>query len=184
MTYAVKELATVALSDEPARAEIQLNHLVNLIGDRKLFMIVFELPEDYETLGSVEPADNFVQTTGTQAGLTVELMKNGKLFALGQPGDTGPLVSLARKDGTAVEVSQNEVLMPNEVGQLLVEYVRTGSIDTPGWALREIPLADDNHAVSAGWSLREQPGFSDMAVADELADDASGRRDEANRRMT
>jgi hypothetical protein len=49
MTYAVREFATVALSDEPARAEMQLNHLVRLIGERKLFMLVFELPENYET---------------------------------------------------------------------------------------------------------------------------------------
>jgi len=157
---------------------MQLNHLVSLIGVRKLFMLVFELPEDYETSDSVEPklTDNFVQTTGTQAGLTVELMKNGKLFTLGHRGDPGPLVSLARKDGTAVEVSQNEVLMPNEVGRLLVEYIRTGSIDTSGWALREISLADDDHTVPAGWSLREQPEFSGTAIADERAD-ASGRQD-------
>ncbi|GCB01053.1 hypothetical protein NCCNTM_46870 [Mycolicibacterium sp. NCC-Tsukiji] len=69
MTYAVREFATVALSDEPARAEMQLNHLVRLIGERKLFMLVFELPENYETSDYVEPADNFVQTTGTRAGL-------------------------------------------------------------------------------------------------------------------
>lgn len=153
MTYAVKEFATVALSDEPARAEMQLNHLVSLIGERKLFMLVFELPEDYETSAHVEPADNFVQTTGTQAGLTVELMKNGKLFTLGHPGDAGPLVSLARKDGTSVEVNQSEVLMPNEVGQLLVEYVRTSSVDTSGWALREIPLGgnvSESQAEPAG----------------------------------
>jgi hypothetical protein len=153
MTYAVKEFATVALSDEPARAEMQLNHLVSLIGDRKLFMIVFELPEEDETSGYVEPDDNFVQTTGSQAGLTVELMRNGKLFTLGHPGDKGPQVSLARKDGTSVEVNQNEVLMPNEVGQLLVEYVQTSSIDTSGWALREIPLGDaapDSQAQQAG----------------------------------
>lgn len=143
MTYAVKEFATVALSDEPARAEMQLNHLVSLIGDRKLFMIVFELPEGDETSGYVEPDDNFVQTTGSQAALTVELMRNGKLFVVGHPGDRGPQVALARKDGTSVEVNQNEVLMPNEVGRLLVEYVETNSIDTSGWALREIHVADD-----------------------------------------
>lgn len=137
MTYAVREFATVTLSDEPARAEMQLNHLVRLIGERKLFMLVFELPENYETSDYVEPADNFVQTTGTRAGLTVELMENGSLFTLGHLGAKGPLVSLVRKDGTAVEVNQNDVLMPDEVGQLLVEYVRTSSIDTSGWALRE-----------------------------------------------
>jgi len=174
MTYAVRELATIALSDEPARAEMQLNHLVSLIGMRKLFMLVFELPEDYETSDSVEPTDNFVQTTGTQAGLTVELMKNGKLFTLGRPGDPGPLVSLSRQDGTAVDVTQNEVLMPDEVGQLLVEYIQTGSIDTSGWTLREIPLADDNRTALAGWSLREKSEFSDTTIAD----DASGRQDE------
>jgi hypothetical protein len=177
MTYAVREFATVALSDEPARAEMQLSHLVSLIGERKLFMLVFELPEDGETSDYVEPTDNFVQTTGTQAGLTVELMKNGKLFTLGRPGDTGPLVSLARKDGTAVEVNQNEVLTPDEVVRLLIEYVQTSSIDTSGWVLREIPLADDHHSVLAGRSLREQPEFSGTATADERAD-ASGRRDE------
>lgn len=171
MTYAVREFATVALSDEQARAEMQLNHLVSLVGERKLFMLVFELPENYETSDYAEPADNFVQTTGTQAGLTVELMKNGKLFTLGHPGDTGPLVSLTRKDGTSVEVNQNEVLIPDEVGRLLVEYIRTGSIDTSGWALREISLADHNHAVPAGWSLREQPECADTA-----ADEASGRQ--------
>ena len=171
MRYAVREIATVALSDEPTRAEMQLNHLVSLIGERKLFMIVFELPENYETYDYVEPADNFVQTTGTHAGLTVELMRNGKLFTLGHPGDTGPLVPLARKDGTSVEVNQNEVLMPDEVGHLLVEYVRTSLIDTSGWALREISLADDNHAVPAGWGLREQPGCADTA-----ADEASGAK--------
>ncbi len=177
MTYAVREFATVALSDEPARAEMQLNHLVSLIGERKLFMLVFELPDDYETSDSVEPADNFVQTTGTQAGLTVELMKNGKLFTLGRPGGTGPPKSLARKDGTAVEVNQNEVLMPDEVRQLLVEYVQTSSIDTSGWVLRQIPLADANRTVLASRSLREQPEFSGTAIADERAA-ASGRQDE------
>jgi len=177
MRYAVREFATVALSDEPARAEMQLNHLVSLIGERKLFMLVFELPEDDETSYSFEPADNFVQTTGTQAGLTVELMKNRKLFTLGHRGDPGLRVSLARKDGTAVEVNQNEVLMPDEVGHLLVEYVRTSSIDTSGWTLREIPLADDHHTVRADRSLREQPEFSGTAIADERAD-ASGRQDE------
>ncbi|TXH25096.1 MAG: hypothetical protein E6R06_10355 [Mycobacterium sp.] len=30
----------------------------------------------------------------------------------------------------------------------------------------------DTHAVPAGWSLREQPEFSDSAVADELADES------------
>jgi len=156
---------------------MQLNHLVSLIGERKLFMLVFELPEDYETSDSVEPTDNFVQTTGTQAGLTVELMKNGKLFTLGRPGDPGPLVSLSRQDGTAVDVTQNEVLMPDEVGQLLIEYVQTSSIDTSGWTLREVPLADDHHTVRADRSLREQPEFSGTAIADERAD-ASGRQDE------
>jgi len=150
---------------------MQLNHLISLIGERKLFMLVFELPENYATSDYIEPADNFVQTTGTQAGLTVELMENGTLFTLGHPGDKGPLVSLARKDGVAVEVNQNEVLMPDEVEQLLVEYIRTGSIDTSGWALREISLADHNHAVPASWSLREQPGCADTA-----ADEASKRQ--------
>jgi len=179
MRYAVREFATVALSDEPARAEMQVHHLVSLIGERKLFMIVFELPEHYETSGYVEPTDNFVQTTGTQSGLAVELMKNGKLFTLGHPGDTGPLVPLARKDGTSVEVNQNEVLMPDEVGRLLVEYIRAGSIDTSGWALREIPLADGNHAVPAGWSLREQPGCADTAD-----DEAPAPGQALDRRMT
>ena len=143
MTYVVKEFGTVPLSDEPSRAEMQLNHLVSLIGARKLFMIVFELPEGDETSRYVEPDDNFVQTTGSQAGLTVELMRNGKLFVLGHPGDKGLQVALARKDGTSVEVNQNEVLTPNEVGSLLVEYVRTNSIDTSGWALREIWGVDE-----------------------------------------
>jgi len=148
MTYAVKEFATVPLSDDPSRASMQLKHLVSLIGEEKVFMIVFKLPELDKTSAYVEPDDNFVQTTGTQAGLTVELMKNGKLFTLGHQGETGQQVMLPRKDGTSVEVSHNEVLSPDEVGQLLVEYVETNAIDTSRWSLREIALADDAAAAA------------------------------------
>ena len=171
MTYAVKEFATVPLSEDPSRAARQLTHLVGLIGDEKVFMIVFKLPERDQTSAYVEPDDNFVQTTGTQAGLTVELMKSGVLFTLGHQGEAGQHVTLPRKDGTSVEVSQNEVLSADEVGQLLVEYVETNSIDTSGWSLREIPLADNavdperdhGHAQAAAGGSQPTAGRAPVA---------------------
>lgn len=151
MTFAVRENATVFLDDkDPGRAEMQLNHLVGLIGERKLFLILFKWPDGLSTSEFAEPEDNFIQTTGTQQGLTVELMRDGKLSVIGHPNGERGMVHLARQDGTGLEVEKNEVLSPQEVSNLLTEYFKTEAIDTTTWSLREIPLeSDDGPDISA-----------------------------------
>ena len=56
MTFAVKEHATVFLDErDPGRAEMQINHLVGLIGERKLFLILFKWPQGLSTSEYAEP---------------------------------------------------------------------------------------------------------------------------------
>lgn len=159
MTFAVKENATVFLDEkDPSRAEMQINHLVGLIGERKLFLILFKWPEGLSTSEYAEPEDDFIQTTGTQQGLTVELMRNGKLFTVGHlNGDSEP-VELARKDGQSITVNQNEVLSPQEASSLLTEYFQTEAINPAGWSLREIPLESDAPDSSASQPSAGAPG--------------------------
>ncbi|QCH22626.1 hypothetical protein [Mycobacteroides salmoniphilum] len=144
MRFAIQdESAIIPLGEEPGRAPMQLGHLIRGIGDDSLFIILFKWPDNVSKFEYAEPEDNFLQSTGTADGLTVEWMKDGRLFTLGHPsGGTEPL-QLARQDGTTVEVNKNEVLSPDAVADLFIEYHNTQSIDTSGWALREIPLTQD-----------------------------------------
>lgn len=166
MTFAVRENATVFLDDkDPSRAEMQLNHLVGLIGERKLFLILFKWPEGVSTSEFAEPEDNFIQTTGTQQGLTVELMRDGKLTVIGHPNGERGAVHLARQDGTGFEVEKNEVLSPQEVAGLLTEYFKTEAIDTSNWNLREISLDTDAPDNSASSPAAEAPGVPKSSSA-------------------
>ncbi|AYM43535.1 hypothetical protein [Mycobacteroides chelonae] len=155
MRFAIQdESAIIPLGEEPGRAPMQLGHLIRGIGDDSLFIILFKWPDNVSKFEYAEPEDNFLQSTGTADGLTVEWMKDGRLFTLGRPnGGTQPL-QLARQDGTTVEVNQNEVLSPDTAADLFIEYHNTLSIDTAGWALREIPLAPDTASEGQPTSAR------------------------------
>jgi hypothetical protein len=161
-TYAVKEFATIFLSENADRAAMQLNHMVRLIGENKLFMILFRWPDNVSTDEFAEPEDEFLQTTGSQSGLTVELMRGGKLYTLGRPGGDADPVSLIRKDGTSVEFKASEVLSPDEAVELFKEYRATDSIDTSSWSLREIPFGSEEEVAMSGPS---SAGVSDQESA-------------------
>lgn len=159
MIWAVRENATVILDEKDhQRALMQLRHLVGLIGDRKVFLILFKWPDGLSTSEFAEPEDDFIQTTGTQQGLTVELMRAGELYVVGhRSGDTAT-IALARQDGSTLDVKQNEVLAPDEVRGLFTQYVE-GGLDTTTWALRKIAVGegadDEEHGHRPATSLTD-----------------------------
>lgn len=135
---------------------MQISHLIRGVGDDSLFIILFKWPDGLSTSEYAEPDQNFLQTTGTQDGLTVELMRDGKLAVLGHPNGSDIETNLNRQDGSTITVTQGEVLSPDEAVSLFAEYLETATIDTSQWALRVIDTAsapssqDDDHASSAG----------------------------------
>jgi hypothetical protein len=126
--------------------------LVGLVGEKSRFIILFKWPENVSQFEYAEPDQNFLQVTGTQKGLTVELMRDGHLFTVGHPQDDAQPVALQRKDGTAVEVNQNEILSTEEAVGLFSGYVETESLDASAWTLREIPLGSEEEASASGSS--------------------------------
>ncbi|MEU9806598.1 hypothetical protein [Mycobacterium sp. NPDC050853] len=185
MRFAVKdESATIPLGEEPGRAQMQLGHLVRTIGDDSLFIILFKWPDNVSKFEYAEPEDNFLQSTGTQSGLTVEFMRDGRLFTLGHKGgDTQPL-QLLRQDGTAVEVNANEVLSPDEAVALFTEYSSTNALDTALWSLREITLdsedADETSQASASTGTSET-STSAASVQSDTAEQTNVAADEDRR---
>jgi hypothetical protein len=149
MTYAVQESATVFLEEDLDEALIQISHLIRLIGERKTYLILYKWPDGQPTSEYVEP-DDFLQVTGTQQGLTVELRHAGRLSTLGhKSGDTRP-VQIARKDGGTIEVNENEVLSPDEAVALFTEYRVTDAIDVSKWNLRQITAPTADSQASGG----------------------------------
>lgn len=162
MTFAVRtEKGTIRLGDEPGRAAFQITHLIGGIGEKALFIILFKWPENVSKFEYAEPDQNFLQVTGTQNGLTVELMQDGRLFTVGHPGGETQPAELERRDGPAMEVNQNEILTTDEAIGLFTGYLETESLDTSAWSLREIPL-DSEQQVS-------DPGSSSASISDEEA---------------
>ena len=153
MTFAVRtDKGTVRLGDEPGRAVFQISHLLGLVGEKSLFIILFKWPENVSKFEYAEPDQDFLQVTGTQKGLTVELMRDGHLFTVGHPQGNSQPVALQRRDGTAVEVNQNEILSTDEAVGLFTGYVDTESLDTSAWTLREIPLGSEEEVSASGSS--------------------------------
>jgi hypothetical protein len=172
VTFAIRdEAATVRLSDEPGRAALQITHLVKGIGDDSLFVILFKWPENVSKFEYAEPDQNFLQVTGTQDGLTVELMRNGRLFTVGHTGGEPQPTSLRRQDGTAIEVNQNEKLSTDEAVDLFTGYLETESLDETAWVLREIPLGAESEVADSGTS---SAGVSDAQDTSHAAQ--AGRR--------
>lgn len=150
MTFAVRtEKGTVRLSDEPGRAAFQTSHLIGSVGDKSLFVILFKWPENVSKFEYAEPDRDFLQVTGTQNGLTVELMQAGRLFTIGHQGGGTQRVELARRDGTVIEVNQNEILTTDEAVSLFTGYLETESLNSSTWTLREIPFGSEGEVPDA-----------------------------------
>lgn len=109
----------------------------------------------------------WIQATGISPDrLTVEVKQRDadgvhRLYTIGRPGGAGESVAnepIQNGDNTYM-VYPSEVLTATDAIALFQHYY-------------------DNHTVPVGWSLREQPEFSDTAVADALDDKATGRHGE------
>ncbi|MGC5248134.1 hypothetical protein ACPXB3_14565 [Gordonia sp. DT219] len=125
------------------RTTIQIGHIIRLIGTKRLYAVLFPWPEGLPTYEYAKPEHNFVQTTGTQDGLTVEWKLDGRLVALGHPTGSTELIDLAQKDDSTIAVHRNEVFSPDEAIALFTEYLTTDTIDTTHFSVREIAYGDD-----------------------------------------
>jgi hypothetical protein len=151
---------------------MQISHLIRGVGDDSLFIILFKWPDGLSTSEYAEPDQNFLQTTGTQDGLTVELMQDGKLAVLGHPNGSNIETDLTRQDGSTITVTQGEVLSPDEAVSLFAEYLETATIDTSRWALRVIDTASDpssqeDDQVSSAGSLSQGGAVPSDVVRDQ-----------------
>ncbi len=127
---------------------------INRLGDGKYtYYSIFPLPPDAAYDETVHPTE-WIQTTGVAPDrLTVEIKQADskgvhRLYTIGRAGAAGESAEtepIQNGDNTYM-VRPSEVLTATDAIELFQHYYET-------------------HAVPAGWSLREQPEFSDIAVA-------------------
>lgn len=158
--------AKMRMSEFTEEIPVQIAAGINRLGDGKytyysIYPVDPEVPYDEFPYSHV-----WIQATGIAPDrLTVEVKQRDadgvhRLYTIGRPG--GPSGSaetepIQNGDNTYL-VQPSEVLSAAEAITLFQRYYET-------------------HSVPSGWSLREQPEFSGTAIADERADDASGRQD-------
>ncbi|WP_370066524.1 hypothetical protein [Mycobacterium sp. MAA66] len=128
---------------------------INRLGHGKYtYYSIFPLPADAEYDETVHPTE-WIQTTGVAPDrLTVEIKQADnkgayRLYTIGRSagaGESAETEPIQNGDNTYL-VQPSEVLTAADAIELFQHYY-------------------DTHAVPAGWSLREQPEFSDTSVAE------------------
>ena len=128
---------------------------INRLGHGKYtYYTIFPLPADAEYDQTIHPTE-WIQTTGTAPDrLTVEIKQADtqsvhRLYTIGRSaaGPSEASEPIQNGDNTYL-VHPNEVLTATEAIELFQHYY-------------------DTHAVPTGWTLREQPEFSDTSVAEQ-----------------
>lgn len=147
------------MSDFPEEIPGQIAAIINRLGDgRYTYMSIYPLPADAGIYDDVHPTE-WMQATGVAPDrLTVEIkQRNGngehRMYTIGRPGDAGESAAtepIQNGDNTYL-VRPAEVLTATDAIALFQHYY-------------------DTHAVPDGWSLREQPEFSDTAVAEQYGE--------------
>lgn len=150
------------MSDFTEEVPGQIAAIIKRLGDgRYTYMSIYPLPADAGIYDDVHPTE-WMQATGVAPDrLTVEIKQADaagvhRLYTIGRAAgvdESATTEPIQNGDNTYL-VRPTEVLTATEAIELFQHYY-------------------DNHAVSADWSLREQPEFSDTAVADILAEEAS-----------
>lgn len=154
--------ATMRMSIWTEEIPAQIAAGINSLGDGEdtffsIYPVAPEVPYD-----EFPYPDEWIQATGVAPDrLTVEIKQADakgvhRLYTIGRPGRAGELGEtepIQNGDNTYL-VRPSEVLTASDAIALFRHYYET-------------------HAVLAGWSLREQPEFSDSAVANALADSAT-----------
>lgn len=150
------------MSDFPEEIPGQIAAIINRLGDgRYMYMSIYPLPADAGIYDDVHPTE-WMQATGVAPDrLTVEIKQADakgvhRLYTIGRParaGESAMTERIQNGDNTYM-VSTSEVLTATDAIALFQHYY-------------------DTHSVPDGWSLREQPEFSDTAIADDLTDSAS-----------
>ncbi|MFL0243131.1 hypothetical protein [Mycobacterium sp. SMC-17] len=143
------------MSEFTEEIPVQIAAGINRLGDGEytyysIYPVGPEVPYD-----QFPYSDEWIQATGVAPDrLTVEIKQadaNGvhHLYTIGRPGGAGESAEtepIQNGDNTYL-VCPSEVLTATDAIELFQHYY-------------------DTHSVPAGWSLREQPEFSDTAVAE------------------
>ncbi len=147
------------MSDFPEEIPAQIAAIINRLGDgRYTYMSIYPLPADAGIYDDVHPTE-WMQATGVAPDrLTVEIKQVDakgvhRLYTIGTPGGAGESAEtepIQNGDNTYL-VRPSEVLTATDAIALFQHYY-----DTP--------------TVPEGWSLREQPEFSDTAVAEQYGE--------------
>lgn len=134
---------------------------INRLGHGKYtYYSIFPLPPDAAYDETVHPTE-WIQTTGVAPDrLTVEIKQADakgvhRLYTIGRSGGAGESAEtepIQNGDNTYM-VRPSEVLTATDAIALFEHYYET-------------------HSVPSGWSLREQPEFSDTALAEQQSDGA------------
>ena len=140
----------------------QITAGINRLGDGKYtYYSIFPLPPDAAYDETIHPTE-WIQTTGIAPDrLTVEIKQADskgvhRLYTIGRSGGAGESAEtepIQNGDNTYL-VRPSEVLTATDAIELFQHYYET-------------------HAAPSGWTLREQPEFSDTVVANELAGGAA-----------
>ncbi len=149
------------MSDFTEEIPGQIAAIIKRLGDgRYTYMSIYPLPADAGIYDDVHPAE-WMQATGVAPDrLTVE-MKQGddkgvhRLYTIGRAdaADSSAETEPIQNGDNTYMVRPSEVLTATDAIALFEHYYET-------------------HAVPAGWSLREQPEFSDTAVAEQQSNGA------------
>lgn len=149
------------MSEFPEEVPAQISAIINRLGDRRYtHLSIYPLPADTAYDETIHPTV-WMQATGVAPDrLTVEIKQADaegvhRLYTIGRPDGTGEAAETApiqNGDNTYL-VRPSEVLTATDAIALFQHYY-------------------DTHTVLACWSLREQPEFSDTAVAEALAEEA------------
>lgn len=149
------------MSDFSKEIPGQIAAIINRLGDgRYTHMSIFPLPADAAYDETVHPTE-WIQATGVAPDrLTVEIKQADakgvhRLYTIGR----------------AADIDESAVTEPIQNGDNTY-LVRPSEVLTASDAIALFRHYYETHAVPADWSLREQPEFSDSAVANALADSA------------
>lgn len=147
------------MSDFPEEIPAQIAAIINRLGDgRYTYMSIYPLPTDAGIYDDVRPTE-WMQATGVAPDwLTVEIKQVDakgvhRLYTIGTPGGAGESAEtepIQNGDNTYL-VRPSEALTATDAIALFQHYY-------------------DTHTVPEGWSLREQPEFSDTAVAEQYGE--------------
>lgn len=144
------------MSDFTEEIPGQIAAIIKRLGDgRYTYMSIYPLPADAGIYDDVRPTE-WMQTTGVAPDrLTVEIKQADatgvhRLYTIGRADSaeaSAKTESIQNGDNTYL-VRPTEVLTATDAIELFRHYYET-------------------HSVPAGWSLREQPEFSDTTVAEQ-----------------